>query len=163
MCVLNQRSKTSRILHLSLPQATQLREPVWMSQPMASGEVRERVYLDVRVFNPFARSNARHSIPEMYKTQEREKRQYEQRIREVEHGSFTPLVMSCTGGYTKESTVFFKHLANLLAAINRTRPPPPLTGSNRVEPHLFSAVLFNTMPTWSPIIMWPTCEGSTNP
>lgn len=81
------------------------------------GGNRERMYLDVRVFNPFAPSNARHSIPEMYKTHEREKkRQYELRIREVEHGSFTPLVMSCTGGYAKESTVFFKRLANLLAA-----------------------------------------------
>ncbi len=45
------------------------------------------------------------------------KRAYEQRVREVEHASFTPLVLSASGGLGKEATVFYKRLrlASLLA------------------------------------------------
>ena len=43
------------------------------------------------------------------------KRAYEQRIREVEHSTFTPLVFSATGGMAKQSTTFYKRLASLLA------------------------------------------------
>ena len=42
------------------------------------------------------------------------KRAYEQRIREVEHASFTPLVMSATSGWAKEATNFYKRLASRL-------------------------------------------------
>ncbi len=44
------------------------------------------------------------------------KRTYEQRVREVEHASFIPLVMSTTGGMAKEATKFYKRLESLLAA-----------------------------------------------
>ena len=44
---------------------------------------------------------------------EREKkRAYEQRVREVEHATFTPLVMAATGGL---ANVFYKRLASMLA------------------------------------------------
>ncbi len=73
----------------------------------------ERTYFDVRVFNPHAFSN-RH--PNCYRKHEMEKkRKYEQRIREVEHSSFTPLVMSATGGMANQATVFYKRLASSLA------------------------------------------------
>ena len=56
----------------------------------------ERTFFDVRVFNSHAPSN-RH--PRCYRKHELEKkRHYEQRVREVEHASFTPLVFSATGG-----------------------------------------------------------------
>ena len=42
-------------------------------------------------------------------------RAYEQRVREVEHGSFTPLVMSLTGGAGPAVTTCFKRLASLLS------------------------------------------------
>ena len=45
----------------------------------------------------------------------KEKRVYEQRKREIEHSTFTPLVLSATAGMGKEATVFFKHLASMLA------------------------------------------------
>ena len=45
------------------------------------------------------------------------KRAYEQRIREVEHASFTPLVMSATGGLAKEATNFYKRLASPLTDV----------------------------------------------
>ena len=57
----------------------------------------ERPFFDVRVFNPGAPSN--HPFKSAYRRHEREKRrQYEQRVREVEHGHFTPLVFTTTGG-----------------------------------------------------------------
>ena len=41
--------------------------------------------------------------------------QYEQCVREVEHASFTLLVLSATGGMANQATVFYKRLAILLA------------------------------------------------
>ena len=50
------------------------------------------------------------------KKHEREKkRAYEQRVREVEHSSFTPLVLAATGGLGNEATIFYKHLASMLS------------------------------------------------
>ena len=43
------------------------------------------------------------------------KRQYEQRVREIEHTSFTPLVLSATGGMASEAKMFYKRLASCLA------------------------------------------------
>ena len=43
------------------------------------------------------------------------KRAYQQRIQEVEHSSFTPLVLSATGGMGNEATIFYKQLASLLS------------------------------------------------
>ena len=52
----------------------------------------ERAFVDVRVFNPFAPSNAVSSLFACYKQHENiKKRAYGQRIREIEH--FTPVVM----------------------------------------------------------------------
>ena len=76
----------------------------------------EKTFLDVRVFNPLAPSNRNSSIAACYNKHEREKkRSYERRIREVEHASFTPLVMSTLGGMGREATVFYKRMASLLA------------------------------------------------
>ena len=73
----------------------------------------EHTFFDVCVFNPHAPSN-RH--PHCYRKHEQEKkRQYEQRVREVKHASFTPLVLSATGGMANEVTVFYKRLASCLA------------------------------------------------
>ncbi len=76
----------------------------------------EKTFLDVRVFNPHAPSNSNTSINNCYRKHEKEKkRAYEQRILEVEHASFTPIVLSATGGMAKQSTSFYKRLASLLA------------------------------------------------
>ena len=42
------------------------------------------------------------------------KRAYEQRIREVEHSSFTPLVFSASGGMGQQGSTFYRRLAALL-------------------------------------------------
>ena len=43
------------------------------------------------------------------------KREYGERVREVVHGVFTPLVLSTTGSLGREATTFYKHLANLIS------------------------------------------------
>ena len=76
----------------------------------------ERCFVDVRVFNPHAPTNANVPISSCYRNHERAKRRaYEQRVREVERASFTPLVMSATGGMASEATHFYKRLAARLA------------------------------------------------
>ena len=73
----------------------------------------EYSFFDVRVFNPGAPSN--HPFKSAYHCHEREKRcQYEQRVREVEHGHFTPLVFITTGGMGDAAGQVYKRLPNLL-------------------------------------------------
>ena len=55
----------------------------------------ERTYFDVRVFNPHAPSNRHANLQSVYRKHEQIKKcAYEQRIREVEHATFSPLVLS---------------------------------------------------------------------
>ena len=77
----------------------------------------EKTYFDVRVFNPHAPSNRCADLSSCYRKHERlKKNSYEQRIREVEHSTFTPLVLAATGGLGSEATTFYKRLASLLSA-----------------------------------------------
>ena len=74
----------------------------------------ERTFFDVRVFNPHAPSNQNSQISTTYRRHEREKpMKYEQRIVEVEHASFVPFVLSCTGGAGPSATVTLKRLGVL--------------------------------------------------
>ena len=74
--------------------------------------------MDVRVFNPFAPSNCSASLSSTFKKHENIKRRaYGQHVREVEHASFMPIVLSAaTGGLAHEATIFCKHLASLLSS-----------------------------------------------
>ena len=77
----------------------------------------ERTYFDVRIFNPHATSNRQTNLSACYRKHERvKKRAYEQRIQEIEQSSFTPLVMSSTGGLGPAATTTYKRLATLLSA-----------------------------------------------
>ena len=76
----------------------------------------ERAFFDVRVFNPHAPSNQTNRIASSYKRHEREKRaKYDQRVREVEHATFAPFVLSVTGGIGPCASVVTKRLGSLLA------------------------------------------------
>ena len=75
-----------------------------------------RAFFDIRVLHPGAPTNATRSLPQMYSQHEQEKkRKYNDRVIEVERGTFTPLVFSTTGGMGKEASIFLKRLATLLA------------------------------------------------
>ena len=68
----------------------------------------------------FLSSYRARSLPSLYRWFEGEKkREYGERINEVEHGSFTPLVFSSCGGMGPEATVVIKKLANALATKRR--------------------------------------------
>ena len=72
----------------------------------------ERMFLDVRVFNPLAPSNRSTNLEKCFLKHEKEKkRSYEQRVCEIEHASFIPIVMSATGGLAKEATNFYRILS----------------------------------------------------
>ena len=76
----------------------------------------DRTFFDVRVFNPFASSNRTTSVPSSYQRHEREKRRcYEERVCEVEHGSFCPVVLSTSGGMGKSATSLYKRIADMLS------------------------------------------------
>ena len=67
----------------------------------------EHSFFDVIVFNPVAPSN--HPIKSGYRRHEKEKRrQYEQRVLEVEHVHFTLLIFTATGGWVMLLVKFTK-------------------------------------------------------
>ena len=79
----------------------------------------QNVFFDVRVFHPNAPSYCHTSIPAMYRRHEQaKKREYGDRIREVEMASFTSLIFAATGGMGREATAFYMHLADGLAVKN---------------------------------------------
>ncbi len=59
------------------------------------GRDRQSAFFDVRVFNPYAPCYRNSTQTQCYRKNELEKKRcYEDRIREIEHGSFTPLILS---------------------------------------------------------------------
>ena len=89
----------------SLPSPPTLQvEPDLISLPIASGVEDVRIAsLGVRVFNPHA-SNSPSSLDKCFKKHELQKRRtYGPRLRDVEHASFTPLILSAShGGLARE-------------------------------------------------------------
>ena len=73
-------------------------------------------YFDIRVTNTNAPSQIDKSIATIFKSHEKEKkRKYNERVMNVEHGTFTPLVFSINGGEGPECTTFHKLLADKLS------------------------------------------------
>ena len=85
--------------------------------PQAFGRGQEGHFLMYSyIHNPFAPTNLKHQLEGCYCRNEMEKRrQYDERIHEVEHGSFAPQVFSTSGGISKQENVVYKHLASMLA------------------------------------------------
>ena len=76
----------------------------------------ERTFLDVRVFHPNSPSYLNTSPTQLYVQQEKEKkRMYNDRILQVEKGSFSPLIFTTTGGMGPEATRYHKKVAELIS------------------------------------------------
>ena len=76
----------------------------------------EKAYVDVRVLNPSTQSNRHGPLSATYRKHKQEKRrQYDQRVRNIDYTSFTPLVLLTTGGTRRAATTFHKRLASMLA------------------------------------------------
>ncbi len=69
------------------------------------------------------------------------KRAYQQRIQEAEHSSFTPLVLSVTGGMGVEASLFYKHLSSLYSPRNGTSPTIKLYMLVKMSPNLLPPTL----------------------
>jgi len=80
------------------------------------GTRQQNAFFDVHVFNSLAPSNRSITLSAFYRKHEQEKcRAYEERVREMEYGCFTPLVFSTSGRMSKAATIVYKCLANLLS------------------------------------------------
>ena len=76
----------------------------------------EKTFLDVRITNPNSPSHIGKEIHQVYREQEREKKvAYNERVIQVEKGTFTPIVFSTFGGMGQEAIRFHKRLALLIS------------------------------------------------
>ena len=71
---------------------------------------------DLRVFYSHVRSHRHRSLPQIYRSQEQEKRRQYERILKLERRTFTPLVLSAMGGAGPAATAFLKRLADKYAS-----------------------------------------------
>ena len=75
-----------------------------------------RAFFDISAFSPFAPSNKGKSLSACFVMHEkRKRREYLERIRNVEHGDFTPLIVSTTGGIGTQGSMVIKRLSVALA------------------------------------------------
>ena len=108
------------------------------------GTPHQCAFFDVRVFNPNSESYRDLEMMTCYRCYEGEKRHsYENRVREVEHGSFAPLVFSTSGGMGRAATVAYKRLVTLIAA-KREQPYSNVMGWLRC--HLSFSLLRSAVP-----------------
>ena len=76
----------------------------------------QRAFFDIRVFDLSAQRYRNLELAKCYTKNELEKkRQYNERVLEVENGSFTPLVFSSNGGMGRECTTFYTRLSEMYA------------------------------------------------
>jgi len=75
-----------------------------------------QAYFDVKVVSPFARSYSHLTQASMMKTAEKAKmREYRERIRDVEHADFNPLVFTTMGAMAPQCQIVVKKLAEKLS------------------------------------------------
>ena len=76
----------------------------------------EKTFLDIRIMHPNAPSYVNKPIEQVYRMHERDKkRTYNERVLQVEKGSFTPIVGSTFGGMGDEANKHHKRIASLIA------------------------------------------------
>ena len=76
----------------------------------------QNAYFDVRITNTNSPSQCHLTTEKILAKHEKEKkRHYNNRIMNVEHGTFTPLVFTVNGGMSKECLTFHKFVAEKIA------------------------------------------------
>ena len=76
----------------------------------------QNTFIDVRVTNSGAATQAQTSVEKILENHEDEKkRAYNKRIMNVEQGTFTPLVVTALGGMGPENEKYKKHIADKIA------------------------------------------------
>ena len=114
---------------------------------------RQRIFFDIRIFNPFAPSYRNAPLAQDYRRNELEKkRAYDQRVRESEHGSFSPLVFSTTGGMGTTAMVVYKQLASM---ISEKYEKPYSKTMQRIRCRLNFVAFCHHVPAWISILKTP--------
>ena len=76
----------------------------------------ERTFLDIHVFHPNCKTYVGREVAKVYKEKEQgKKKAYNERIIQVEKGTFTPVVFSTFGGMGEEANRYHKRLAVLIS------------------------------------------------
>ena len=76
----------------------------------------QKSFFDLHVFNPLAPCYSKLSLDASHAMNERDKiRKNSERIINVEQGTFTPLVFTSAGGMARQSQIFYKKMAELMA------------------------------------------------
>ena len=76
----------------------------------------ERTFLDIKIFHPNCQSYSNMDIEKAYvHHQNIKKHNYKERVLNVEHGSFTPVIFTTTGGVGPEANKHHKRIAQLMA------------------------------------------------
>ena len=76
----------------------------------------QKAYFDIRVFDPLAPSHKGAELDAVHRENEKEKmRAYGERIRQVEQGSFTPLVFTTAGGMGPQAKIFYSRIADQMS------------------------------------------------
>ena len=73
-------------------------------------------FFGVRILNPTVKRYVTQELRKSYEKNEKgKKKQYNERILKIEHGTFTPLVMSTTGGMSRESRKSSAHFSEIIS------------------------------------------------
>ena len=81
----------------------------------------QQAFFDVRVFDPTALRYINQNIQQCFvKNENEKKRNYNNRIMNVDNGSFTPLVFSIHGSMGRECKTFYARLAELISEKRKT-------------------------------------------
>ena len=76
----------------------------------------QRVFFDIRVFNLHAQRYRCLELKRCFERNEKEKkRQYNERVLQIENGTFTPLVFATNGAMSRECQAFYKRMAEMVA------------------------------------------------
>ena len=79
-------------------------------------QMHEMAFFDIRVFNPFAKSHINTNLEALFRSQEKiKKTAYNDRVIKIEHGSFTPVILSAFGGTSLETGKFLGRLIQKVA------------------------------------------------
>eukprot|EP00731_Ephydatia_muelleri_P005982 Em0003g230a len=120
------------------------------------GKDHQTAYFDVRIFNPFAHSYANSSISKCYRKHElNKKREYEERVREIEHGSFSPFIFSTARAPDGFDAVSVQNVGSTYIIVSWDLPThsPPVTPTG-------TALQLETW-CWASTVLLPRCEDDT--
>ena len=91
-------------------------------------------FFDVRIFNPFARAHINAELQAVFDSNEKQKKAaYNQRVIDIEHGSFTPVVLSAYGGFGRETERF---ISMLITKVSEKRDIPVSVIANYIRTKL---------------------------